>query len=503
MKKVLSLLSVFLLLFSLNVSVFAVSGSYDLDELELQVTIPNDYSVITRDTSASDPIFSYLGTTKSAVMSQFESSNIYLNAISDTYNEEVVVTMMENSLTNFSLLSDTTLNTLASTLVNQYTYYGINVSRYDIYQHSQAKFVRLYFTDTDKTVHGLQYYTIYDGNAMNFTMRSYEGSLSSRQEMAIKTIVDSIKYDKAPPVADQGEDTNSFVHTDTDSGVTFTVPANWKQEAFSKDREFIDVKFVSTKEDGCTMIYGSTDMWSQMPASDKVGYTRSDLGNSAFTKSDIAEMCGTTADKISTVTYNGVEYFKGETNYTSDAYGVDITMKMTLLVYIDNGWMYMFQFGGTSTHELYSDFESLLKSVQYPNLSDDTEEINDSINSFSYSNNDSRRDIYYSDKLFYYSVFLVIFILAVIIRYKVKGRSRVHKAIKKDEQNRIENITCGESNFMDNNTGDFNVSIDDAPELPIKTEPVVYCTKCGQALPLDSDFCHKCGTKVFKEDNTQ
>lgn len=39
--------------------------------------------------------------------------------------------------------------------------------------------------------------------------------------------------------------------------------------------------------------------------------------NSNFTRSDIADIYSTTADKISTVTCNGVQYFKGETNYTS------------------------------------------------------------------------------------------------------------------------------------------------------------------------------------------
>lgn len=455
-------------------TVFAKSYTYDLDELELQVTIPDGYSVITRDTPANAPIFDNLGTTKSALISQFESSNIYLNAISDTYNEEVVVTMMENSLSNFSLLSDTALNTLASTLVNQYTDYGINVSKYEIYQHSQAKFVRLYFSDTGKTVHGLQYYTIYDGKAMNFTMRSYEGSLSSRQETTIKTIVDSIKYDKAPPVAEQGEDTNSFLHTDTDSGVTFTVPANWKQEAFTKDREFIDVKFVSTKEDGCTMIYGSTDMWSQMSASDKVGYTRSDLNNSAFTKSDIAEMYSTTADKISTVTYNGVEYFKGETNYTSDTYGVDITVTMTQLVYIDNGWMYMFQFGGTSTHKLYSDFEGLLKSVQYPTVSNvgGIGSINN--NTTNNMNDDS------DDNAGIVAVVVLLIVVAVLVIAVVISRKK--------------------NNEPTNYTPIYNTPTSEPQSNP---EPTIYCTKCGQALPLDSDFCHKCGTKIFKEDNTR
>ena len=461
-----------------NISVFAVSNTYDLDELELQVTIPNGYSVITRDTPANDPIFSTLGITKSALVSQFETSNIYLNAISDTYNEEIVVTNMKNDLSNFSLLSDTVLNTFAATLVNQYSDYGISVSKYEIYQHSQAKFIKVYFTDTANSVYGLQYYTIYDGKAMNFTMRSYEGNISSRQETTIKTVVDSIKYDKAPPVADQGEDTNSFIYTDTDSGVTFTVPANWKQEAFSKDREFIDAKFVSTKEDGALIIYGSTDMWSMMSASDKVGYTRSDLNNSAFTKTDIAEMFSATADEISVVTYNGIQYYKCELTGSQEAYGLDFSITMTELVYIDNGWMYTFQFGGTSTHKLYSDFESLLNSVQYPTISNvagvgssNTSSLTDSTS----NNSDSSSGAI--------AVILLLLIIAIIV---------VSVIIYNKKNNKTVNTV--------NHTPNYNEFM---PEPTNSMETTIYCKKCGQSLLSDSDFCHMCGTKIFKDDDAK
>ena len=473
MKRVLSLFVALLLVMVLLCNpVFAASSTYDLDELELQVTIPSGYSVITRDTPANDPIFSNLGTTKSAILEQFKSGNIYLNAISDNYNEEVVVTMMENSISNFSLLSDTALETLASALVDQYVNYGINVSKCEIYHHSQAKFVRLYFTDTGKTVHGLQYYTIYDGKAINFTMRSYEGSLSSRQENAIKSIVDSIKYDKAPPVAEEGEDTDAFTYKDSEGGVTFTVPANWKQEAFTKDREFIDVKFASTKESGCVMIYGSTDMWGQMSAADRVGYKRSDINNSVFTKADIAAMYNTTANKITTITYNGVQYFKGELKYTTDTFGIDLSVTMTQLVYIENGWMYTFQFGGPSTHKLYSDFESLMKSVKYTSASN-----NAGINSGNQNNSKNNGDA--EDNSGVIAVVVLLAIAAVIVVVIVVSR------MKKSEEYYTPTYTPP------------------VPQPPKPTEPTIPCRNCGRALPLDSAFCHICGTKITKEDNAQ
>lgn len=467
MRRVLSLFfALFLVMVLLCNPVFAASGTYDLDELELQITIPSGYSVVTRDTPASDPIFSDLGISRSALISHFEASNIYLNAISNTYNEEVVVTMTKNSLSNFSLLSDTALETLTSALVDQYTNYGINISKYEVYQHSQAKFVKLYFTDTDKTVHGLQYYTIYDGKAMNFTMRSYEGSLSSRQEKAIKTIVDSIQYDQDPPEAASGEDTDAFIYTDSDCGVSFTVPANWKQEDFYKEREVIDVKFASTKEAGCVMIYGSVDMWEQMSASERAGYTRSDLNNSAFTNADIAAMYNTTADKINTVTYNGIQYFKYEDKHTSDAYGIDISVTMTQLVYIDNGWIYMFQFSGSSTHKLYSDFERLLKSVQYPSTSSEI-----------CMESGGKSPINTSDHSGIIAVVSLLVIVAFVVVIVVVSQKK-------------------------KNTNTFDCAptyTPPAPQPPRVPQTTIICKNCGLALPLDSVFCHVCGTKIEKE----
>lgn len=458
MKKTIVLIAVLFILLSLNNTVFATSNTYSVNELGLDITIPSGYTVITRDTPESAPIFNELGITKSAMIDHFESNNIYLNAISDTDNEEIVVTMQSNSVADFRLLSDTALNAIASQLKEEYIDYGYNVTSYEIYQHSQAKFIKLVFTDTESTIRGIQFYTVHDGKAMNFTLRSYQNDRTftkwSMQRTTIKTIVDSIVYhNEVSTTKVQGiEETSSFVYTDNDSGITFTVPDNWKQKELNGDRKHLDAKFVSTKESDCVIIFGSTDMWEAMPSSEKNGYNRKDINNSSFTKSDIAEMYGITEDKISVVTYNGVQYYKGEMTKSLDESGFNLSVTTTQLIYINDGWMYMFQFGGTDSHALYSDFEELLNSVSYPSA------LNSSDNNISNPKSDFK------------TVFgLCVFVLLI-------AGATIMAIIYHKKRNSTQNTTT--------------------PEITDTSSIDILCPKCGEPLPSDSAFCHLCGAKI-------
>ena len=473
MKRLFAIALTVLLLLAMpfSISVFAASNTYKMDELGLEVSFPSDFTVITEDISSSDPIFDRLGTTKSALMSKFKSGNIYMNAIpNNSSTEEIVVTMTDGVFDNLLVFSDGTLKTLASSLTKEYENYGITVTKYDIYQHSQAKFIRIFFTDTANSAYGLQYYTNYGAKAMNFTMRSYDGPISSKQENTIKTVVDSIKYNTDPPSAAPPEQTNSIEYLDKDTGVKFTVPANWPEKELSKDREFIDVKFASTEEEGLVIMYGSTDLWSQMSASDKAGYSRSDFDNSQFTISDMEEYFAVGTGKVSKVIYNGIEYFIATQTATQEMYGTEFTVDMTRVVRFQNGWLYEFQFGGTRDNSYFSDFESLLKSVQYPTVSN-VGGVGSTNNTTS-NNSDNDSD----DSSGIIAVVVLLVIVAVIVVAVIVSRKK------------------------NNNSANYT-PIYDAPEPTSKPEPVIYCTNCGRALPLDSDFCYNCGMKIIKEEN--
>ncbi len=438
----------------------AANGRYRIEEAKLEVTIPTTYTVVTRDTPSNAEIFTSLGLSYSAFMSNMKSGSIYMDAISNSHSEEIVFTCQENIISDFSLLSDTVLNTLASTTINEMEKLGISVIEYDIYHHSQAKFLRIYWFDSANSRYGLQYYTVRDNTAMNFTLQSYEGSINSRQESVMKTVVDSVKYDTASPVVPEGEDTDSFVYTDSDTGIKFTVPANWKQDEITEDREYLSAKFVSTKEDGCTIIFAAVDAWAELSPSEKIGLSRADVNNSIFTKADIAEMFSTTEDDISSFMYNGVEYYKCTLTTNKEVYGLSLDITMTQLMCVDNGWMYAFQFNGNEDHKLYSDFEKLIRSVKYPNSQTSTvydgesEEDNENENELSHTGNKIDNQSVNSLIIAVLIMLIVLLIIVVFFIFKKKN-GKTSQAVK-------------------------------------------YCIKCGQQLPTDSDFCHMCGTKVEK-----
>lgn len=438
------LLITFFIVSLFNLTVFANSNTYMLDELGIEITIPSNYDVITQKTSPSNPVFDRLGTTGSDLIKQFKTDNIYLNAIpKNNTNEEIVVTMATNIIDNFSALSDTSLKMFASSWVNEYEKMGISVSKYDIYHHSQAKFVRVYFQDTVNSVNGLQYYTIYNEKAMNFTMRSYYGEITSKQEQTIKTIVDSVKYDTPPIVVPAEAETEAFVYTDIDTNAKFTVPANWHEEELSKEREFIDVRFVSSKEEGMSIMYGSVDMWGMMTEEEKEGYVRSDMRNSAFTNELVAEMVGADESDVSKVFYNGKDYFQVTVKTDKEMYGANFKVEMTHVLRFENGWSYWFQFSGTTSNEYFTDFQELLNTVEYPYYKKPL------------LTTDNKKVLF-----FIFAILGIIFAITFFVERKIKENEEI--------KYKLEN----------------------------KTEEDIRCPNCNTVLLDKGGFCHKCGTRL-------
>ena len=350
------------------VSASAAGSTYYLSELGMHIDLPEDYIVFTRDTPADDPNFILYGISKEDMDSLLVQQDIYLNAITSTGDAEVVVNMMDSSLEDFNQLSDSTLKTLASTFTSGYESLGLTLTRSEVYQHSQAKFLKLYFYGPSErgTMYGLQYYTVYDGKSINITLHSFLDEIGADEEGAFLGIVDTVRFDTAPQLNDPPAETEAFVYTDLNTGLSFTVPANWVEEPLNEEREHITAAFVSNVNPGLCIFFSSEDFWGGLSADVQSLYPRAEADNSLFTKADIAYIYGCEESEVSTVYFGDRAYFSAETTDTGTLYGLTATTNSIVFFRCENGYVYTFRFFDTQESPYYEDFESLMNSVTYP-----------------------------------------------------------------------------------------------------------------------------------------
>ena len=272
----------------------------------------------------------------------------------------------------------------------------------------------------------------------------------------LKNIVDSVKFNHVPIALDSVKYTDSFIYFDFDSHAILHIPTNWDEKGLIKDNEFLDVKFASIRQKGCFILYGSTDIWEQLPDAEKTGRTRADINNQAFTEADIAEMYHIAADKVSVVTYDDIQYYQGENSVETDGLRVPVRQ----LVYIENGWVYTFQFGGIDSDLYVKDFEDLLDSVSYYRASNDSYD----------------RDILAEPE----SPGINAITIVVIILFLIVAGIIV-----------VGVILCNKKTAV----------------RPVQTNigtpaPTVICCNCGKTLPEGNRFCHICGAEIKKKEHS-
>lgn len=465
MKKAISLILVVLLLFPC-LTAYASGNSYRLNDLGLSVDIPSDLITFTRNIKQNNPILEEFGVTKAEMDSIMKDGNIYLNAFDSSIAFEIVVTMIDSPLNDFYYLSNTELSAFVSTFADGYKGTDITFIKSEIYEHPQAKFAKIYVKQpyVGGTAYGLQYYTVYDGKAINFTIHSYSGSLTSKNETLIKQIVDSVKFDISPQKK-PAKETPPFTYTDKTSGASFTVPANWEQVPLSKERDIIKAKFLSTQEEGCTITYGCADVWTEASAEDRKRYTRSDMNNSFLSKEEIAEINGISVSQVELVILGGKDYYKFTQEKMNDVYGINISCPITELTRIDNGYMYTFCFLGSTASIQYSEFENMVSSMSFPTTA----------------------------ASFDVSTIKTVTVVGSAVVFIAMGvtiwATRKNKKVSNSEPVQSHDILQPEKEPIP--------SIDQNSSTA--TEEVFFCHMCGTRLHAESVFCHKCGTKVIKE----
>ena len=442
---------------------YAQGAEYVLDEIGVTVTAPDGYFTITRNTPKNDKVFDDVGANPDSVLAYMKAQSIYLNAIDPESGNEIVITSIDSTIDDYNSFSDTSLNALASMIVNEFESLGIEVSSYKFYSHSKARFIVLYHYNSVTDAHAIQYNTVFGGKTVNFTFFSYSKHITTDEERMVKLFVEGSKFAGEAAAGPAIEYTRSFRYTDEESRASFTLPNNWKIAKEYAESDPNDVMFDSTVEQGLSIIFTSLDVYGLMTDEERGDTKRYEMNNEYFSYFDVASVLQASVFDISKATYGPYEYFVATSDYPFDISGFTATIKVTNVITFTNGWMYLFQFCADKTNPYYSDFEAVLRSCDYPYVTPASDRVKKNVEK------DDGGD---SLLAVYIAVVAVIAIASVIITALVVKRKRAKEKVYYANR------------FIDQPDKEQFTSL--------------RCVRCGADNPIEHNFCAVCGAELKK-----
>ena len=168
-----------------------------LDETGISLDVPADCTVLTRNMDPDDPALALFGMTPDEITQFLEEQNLYLQLTNDDPNFLYVVSMTENNVNSFNLLSSEYMELLSQSIVEQLKAVNLSVQEIDTYSNDRMTFVWLIAeTETDGVKQMLErYYTISNHLAVNLSLQYTGTEIPEEYSALAKEIADSLCFD--------------------------------------------------------------------------------------------------------------------------------------------------------------------------------------------------------------------------------------------------------------------------------------------------------------------
>lgn len=475
------------LLMTLPLFGIAAGKTINIKDLCIRCTIPDNFTyVFTRDNiNATDA--SSLGLTKSDVLNMLKESDIYLEAGTDNFETDFRITMVPITIGDFSDYGDTLLNGLASEMATSLKVYGHSKITWEIYHHTDTVFLKFEYSLPSGSGYSdsIQYYTVMNAQAINFTC-SFQSKPTSSDRTMVKRIVDSATFENAQKKESEAAIKKAHPAIDfSDDYVTFIIPAGWQKEEAIPTHTLINSKYSRAGHADVLFMYGTTDLWEQLSASEKNKLSRKDFSNSLLTTKEAKELfigeelgVGNAVESVFSTSVNGRDYYQIIYTTHNNDFGIPVSIKNTMMVHIEDGYGSIFVLTQDPSGSFFSEFIELLGSIEYHypagesghesnSDSKKSETANPSCNTDNEKNNSSAK---------YLLLLLLVIPIAFICYYVVRKKKSTQASIQRDN---IELPKTG--------------TIMQAEERPTA---IFFCHKCGSRLAEGDVVCRHCGTTI-------
>lgn len=173
---------------------------YEIADLDLSLELPAEYHyVFTRDMDGDDSSFVDLGMTKESL---FENKSLYLEALTEDQNAEIIVTMTDTDWSqlyyDFNELENSDLMEMAQVcLMDTDGAANMEITDCDVFEgNDQAKFLKANGVCANENNDGyaIQYVTVLNGNAYTITFNFDHRELSDEEITLTEDVVSSAVF---------------------------------------------------------------------------------------------------------------------------------------------------------------------------------------------------------------------------------------------------------------------------------------------------------------------
>ena len=172
-----------------------VFKSYRIEEAGMDISLPKDMYVVTKDTDPKDPAFEAYKLTKEQMMKNLDEMHVLLKADTKDFVNDITVSVFENKDTknigDLSKLSESELQRVIDNLLEQSIYKGCVKSEYN-----NTVFLTLNVEDkaNNTNINGIQQYTVVNGKRVIITFQSFDGKLDDFETALFDGIMQKVKF---------------------------------------------------------------------------------------------------------------------------------------------------------------------------------------------------------------------------------------------------------------------------------------------------------------------
>ena len=183
----------------------AAGSKIQIEQLDnMSIQLPDNMLGITRDSKSTDKYFSVFGLDYDKTMSDFKSSDIFMQAMDNRAATTVTVTMTRNGdsegIKNYNRLSDEKLYEVRKSFISQGEYISCTP---DQVQDIVWLMFDLNVTSPNGRIKAFQANTVYDGMSINVTIQRNGGNVTPADYQTLQAVLSTVTFaSKAAPDSD-------------------------------------------------------------------------------------------------------------------------------------------------------------------------------------------------------------------------------------------------------------------------------------------------------------